>query len=43
MPLIEPLKAGRHVIAVRCLNQWSDDFPFFGDRKETTDAEVAAD
>jgi hypothetical protein len=29
MPLIEPLAAGRHVIAVRCLNEWSDDFPFF--------------
>jgi hypothetical protein len=29
MPLIEPLKPGRHVIAVRCLGKWSDDLPFF--------------
>jgi hypothetical protein len=29
MPLIEPLRRGRHVIAVRCLGQWSDGLPFF--------------
>lgn len=29
MPLIEPLEPGRHVIAVRCLGEWSDDLRFF--------------
>jgi hypothetical protein len=29
IPLIERLKPGRHVIAVRCLEEWSDDLPFF--------------
>jgi hypothetical protein len=29
MPLIEPLKPGRHVIAVRCQGEWSDGLSFF--------------
>jgi hypothetical protein len=28
-PLNVPLSAGRHTIAVRCSNAWSDDLPFY--------------
>ena len=28
-PLYVPLSAGRHTIAVRCSDAWSDDLPFY--------------